>query len=91
VTDIDLKNPAAQTMPCTETIRSAAEGGGGITVTQRTLLGRWLDMLVRSRTQRAEREIGDLLQSVPDDVLHRAGYQRRQPGIMRNRRSVDDA
>ncbi len=91
MTDIDRKSPAAQAMSFTETIRADVEVGGGAKAMAQKLFGRWLDMCIRSRTQRAKSAISELLQAVPDEVLHRAGYQRRQPGATRNTGTVDDA
>jgi hypothetical protein len=60
------------------TIGAAAEISARIHQTHCTLLRRLLDALIESRMSRAEREIREHLNFVPDDVLCRAGYRVRR-------------
>jgi hypothetical protein len=60
------------------TVGAAAEIGARPHQTHCTLLRRLLDSLIESRMSRAEREIREHLNFLPDDVLRRAGYRVRR-------------
>ncbi|MBX9844732.1 MAG: hypothetical protein K2Z80_23280 [Xanthobacteraceae bacterium] len=65
------------TLQSTEAIGTAVKASG---TTKRSLFLRWFDALAAGRMRKAEREIREHLRFLPDDLLRRAGYRRREPG-----------